>query len=331
MLDILNLLEKAANEKHPEYACVLFEHGNLIAGDSEMAACIPYENPKEMLINAKLLLRALKATKGGEVIYDVRHTEAGITNLLHLRKGKREVILDGKDTVTYAKIGALAYGVPSPTWIEVSPDFVEQIGKVSQAMSDDDSKMWAVATSLHGNKLMATDGLAFFFCRTETEGSAVFPKKLVSFVRDVAQHEVPTHYGIEKGSVSFKFESGLIVTSTRNVPREERQEALSNMIDTQFIEPHFEVSEELKESIEAAATFAEFVVEISSTGVSSSQEKADFSEEIETGMDATIGSVTFDKRKTEMLLKNIEKISYAKNYACGSKTTGVNCMISKRG
>jgi len=329
MLDIYNLLSKAVNLKDPHYCCILFEHDCLIAGDNDLAARVPYKNEKELLIESQLLGKALKATKGGDIVYNVESRDSGFVNTLELSKGKRHIVLASGDPALYMKTGVLNENAPDVDWQAIDVEFTNAMIAVSEAMSDDASKMWSMAVSLHNNKLIATDGKALFFGYTPIDGSVVFPARVIEFLKAVAQHEYPTHFGVIKNALAFKFESELIITCKRI--EDERQEQVAGLIERAFKKPEFVVTPELKDAIESAASIGEFIVELRPNSVKASCDGATFEEEIETGVPADLTMCSYDTKKVLLLLKGIKKIAFGKEVACADKGDNVFAMITRRG
>ena len=328
MLDIFNLLRKAINEGHPTYKCILLEREYLIAGDSELAARVPYENVKEMMVEAKILGKALNATKNGEITYSTREADGNFIDTLTLKKNKREIVLDGAVPELYLKTGMLSDDVEPDEWIKIDPTFIDALKKVSVSMSEDESRPWSMAVSFHNKKMMCTDSMSLFFVNMDVEGSAVFPEKAVNFISEVAEHEYPTHFGVTKSAVSFKYASGLLISSTRNT--DERQEQMAAVVEKSFVKPEFEVTTEFKECIEAATVIGERVVEIEPGRVFARSTGATFDEEIETGVPVEVGKRSFDTKRLELMFKGIKRISYTNIVACAEKSDDLFAMLSQR-
>ena len=328
MLDIFDLLNSATNEKDPTYSCILLEKGALISGNKKLATFVPYENEKEMIVSAKLLGRALKSTKGGEIVYTTREHDGMTIDGLVLKKGKREIGIDGADKDIFAKTGVLGDKEPEPDWIEIGPEFTDCFKFLSDAMSQDESRGWSLSIALHDKKLMTTDTKSFFFVKVETEGSVVFPEEIVDYIINCKGAENPTHFGIGEKHVSFKFESGVIVTCQRNT--DERQEQMAGICNKLFVEPTFEISEDFHEAVEAASEFASYVVILESDKIYSTSEGAYFNEEIETGVPDGIEDMSFDKKRVLLLFKDAKKIGYNEIVGCVQKSENVYAMISQR-
>lgn len=288
--------------------------------NGDLIASLPYDSAVEYAVDAGLLGKAVRAVKDADIVFD------GDGLAVTFTKGTRTVKVEAIPPITWAKIGIFEEGV-TPVWKTIDGDFVDSVLALSEVMSDDASREWAMAVTLHEKKLIATDGSTLFFKACDHEGTVSFPKSLINFVKTTDKHAAVNAYAVGHNWVAFKYDTGLIVGTKRY--EDERPDGLANVIRN-WVEPTLIVSQELRDAVESACEIAEHIVELEPHRVSARVDGASFEELISTGVSEG-EVVTLDKTRVKGLILKAVKVKWQPTVSLFILEDGTNAMQARRG
>lgn len=286
MLDIYSKVKHSIDMGAGErYSSVVVANRTMMGSNGHMTVGIPFNSEQEYAVNAELLGKALSVLTNPVVSIE-RVTLAP----------DKDGIAYSADKVTFknkrsrsklqsSDLRKVFFTVPRTDLVktEIPADFSSKLKMIMPFIGDDHINLWQVGAISFNGRLYATTGKYMVGIDCDLKNNFTIPARAVAYV--LKREERVTHYAFEDNYIVMYFEDGTWLKITRLA--DERAESCKKLFDMAYVDPTFEVHQELRDALNQAIEVAGDEIQISPEGVWTYKDSSDFFSECDTKVKTT--------------------------------------------
>lgn len=267
------------------FSSVVVSQNTMMGSNGHMTVGYPFTSEHEYAVNAELLGKALSVLKDPAVTVEK----------IMLPPDKNGIIFSA-DKITFknkksrsklqsSDLRNVFYTIPRTDLekIELPNDFSAKLKMIMPFIGDDHINLWQVGAISFNGRLYATTGKYMVGIECDLKNNFTIPERAVGYI--LKREERVTHYAFEDNYIVMYFEDSTWLKVTRLT--DERAESCKKLFDMAYVDPTFEVHQELRDALLQAIEVAGDTIQVSPEGVWTHKDSSDFFAECDTKVKST--------------------------------------------